>query len=404
MDNGQMMAKEHNRRHLHLIPRTRPNFDIVSVLASVRTGRPPGERCNAVETAVASRLGVRHVILTPSGRGGLFLLLHCLPSGRVCIPGYTCSAVAEAISLSNREITYLEHSCGSINLTTEDIAGKLQPGDIFVLTHQYGYATNVEQIVEAAKQQGAIVIEDIAAAFAGACNGKPLGSFGLAAFGSFDTSKLIHVPLKGGFIATDDDALAASLRTQAKLAFHRMSVTHAIKLVLLGCLMRLVTRPALYWLFHAVNFRLRGKTSAEDGVLAQKPNAFYTTEFAEWQAAIALPQLKRLDDIIHRRAEVHGILQAACTSSTLFKSESAPPEVAGTSVRLPIYAIADKMALYQSLVANGVDCGFSFTKLATPRSLSESWRIADSVLNLPCYSTLTLSELATLVKTLESLE
>ncbi|MCC7097781.1 MAG: DegT/DnrJ/EryC1/StrS family aminotransferase [Thermomonas sp.] len=404
LDNGLMMAREHKRRNLHLIPRTRPNFDIASLLTSMRYGRTPGDHCNAAESAVASRLGVRHVILTPSGRGGLFLLLQCLPSGRVCIPGYTCSAVAEAIALSDREITYLEHSRGSINLTTEDIAGRLQPGDIFVLTHQYGYATNVAQIVEAATQQGAIVIEDIAAAFAGACNGKPLGSFGLAAFGSFDTSKLIHVPMKGGFVATDDDALAATLRTRAKLVFHRMSVTHATRLVLLGCLLHLVTRPTLYWLFHAINFRLRGKTSAEDGILARKLNAFYSTEFAEWQAAIALPQLRRLDEIIHRRAEVHDILQAACASSTLFKSEPSPPEIAGTSVRLPIYAIADKMALYQSLVANGVDCGFSFTMLATPKSLSESWRIAGSVLNLPCYGSITPDELTRLAMTLESLE
>ena len=328
------------------------------------------------------------------------MLLHCLPGGRVCIPGYTCSAVSEAASLSGRQTVYLEHSAGSINLDARDIEGKLRSGDIFVLTHQYGCAANVGRIVECAQRQGAIIVEDIAAAFAGSSDGKPLGSFGLVAFGSFDVSKLVHVPLKGGFVVTNDDALAASLRAQARRLFQQMSITHMIRLALLGCVLRLVTGPALYGLFHAINFRLRGRATAEDGVLAERPNAFYTLEFAEWQAAIALPQLQQLHDIIRRRADVYRVLRAKCESHALLKPEAALPEVVGTSVRFPVYT-GNKAALYEALVAHGVDCGFSFTTLATPRSYAESWRIADSVLNLPYYPTMTPGELETLAKALD---
>ena len=396
---------ESKRQHLfsRLIPRMRPNFSTATVLTSLRHGRRQGPRSKGVEAGVASRIGVPHVILTPSGRGGLFLLLHCLPQGRVCIPGYTCSAVTEAASLAGREITYLEHSSGSINLTAGDIDGKLRPGDIFLLTHQYGYAGDVVQIIDCAKRQGAIVIEDIAAAFAGTFDGKPLGSFGLAAFGSFDTSKLVHVPLKGGFVATSDDVLATALRTQAKSLFRKMSVWHMLKLVLLGCIQRLVTKPALYWLFHALNFRLRGKTTAEDGFLAKQPNAFYTTEFSEWQAAIALQQLQQLDEIIRRRAGAFRVLHTKCYLHASFGLEKTSAEVAGATVRFPVYATGDKTALYRRLVGRGVDCGFSFTKLATPRSYTESWRIADSVLNFPYYPTMTSLELETLSNVLSLL-
>src|SRR5690606_26202474 len=101
----------------------RPNFSVAEVLASVRFGRRYGAQCRQLESPIAQRIGVGHAVLAPSGRGALYLLLHCLPEGRVVVPGFTCSAVAEAATLAGREVVYLEHRAGNVNLQPEDVEG-----------------------------------------------------------------------------------------------------------------------------------------------------------------------------------------------------------------------------------------------------------------------------------------
>lgn len=383
-----------------MIPRTRPNFGIFTLLASLRHGRQRGEKSKALEEAIAQRLGGGRAVLAPSGRGALFLLLHCLPPGRVCVPGYTCSAVAEAAILAGREVCFLEHKAGEINLTVGDIESQLKPGDIFILTHQYGYATDVRAIVDCAERQGAVVIEDIAAAFGGTSTGQPLGSFGHAAFGSFDVSKLVHVPLKGGFVRTGDATLASLLVDRGASLQRQMSIPRMLEILLKACLLCVLTTQPLYRFFHMVNFGLRRRTTAEDSKLAEVPNAYYLDRFTEWQASVALPQLHGLNDIVDRRAHVHDVLRENCKAHPLFEIEQTPPEVPGATVRFPIYARGDKLSLYRTLTRNGVDCGFSFTALATQRIQSSAWDIADSVLNLPYYPTLTDRELATMTRAL----
>lgn len=377
-----------------MIPRTRPNFDAGSLLSALRHGREAGRACAAVEAEVSRRLGGRHVQLTPSGRGALYLLLHALPSGRVCVPGYTCSAVAEAASLAGREVMHLEHGDGRINLAADDIEGRLLPGDILILTHQYGYpAMDTVAILDSATAQGAVVVEDIAAAFAGTLGDRPLGSFGIACFGSFDVSKLVHAPLKGGFAATADPELSERIRTHAQQMFRPMPLPRKLTLAAQALMLCLLTGTRLYPLFHWLNFSLRGRRTAEDGQLARRPNGYYLDRFAEWQAVVLVPQLLDLDTILARRAKVFARLQAACTDHPAFSIEERPPAFAGSTVRFPLYANSSKQELYERLLSLGVDCGFSFSSLSSPPELERSWDIADAVLNLPYYPALTNREL-----------
>lgn len=385
-----------------MIPRTRPNFVITEVLASARVGREYGTECEAVESAVADRIGVRHVILTPSGRGALYLLLHCLPEGRVVIPGYTCSAVAEAAVLAGREVVYIEHISGGINLEPTDIDGRLKSGDIFILTHQYGYPANVELLCSAAHQCGAIVVEDVAAAFCGTWRGKALGSFGDAAFGSFDVSKLLHAPMKGGFVATNDVRLKKRLKQHAERLFVPMPVQHRAILTLKALLLCLVTHPLIYPMFHCLNFRLMGRATAEDGRLSTEKNGFYKWSFSNWQAWIVGRQFERLESILKSRAAIYSAFRAALDGHPVLRHEAIVPEVEGALARFPIYVDGDKMPIYQNFLKLGVDCGFSFTKLSTPDSLSASWGIAGSVLNLPYYSRLSEGDLHCVLNALHS--
>jgi dTDP-4-amino-4,6-dideoxygalactose transaminase len=384
-----------------MIPRFAPNFRLRDLLRATFTGAAPGPACFELAARVAAATGCRDAVLAPSGRGALRLLLLALPppfdAGRVVVPAYTCSAVVEAARLAGREVVAVDHLSGSLNLCPADLAGVLRAGDVVVATHQYGYAADVDGLRAVAESAGATIIEDLAAGLSGTVGGQPMGSLSRAGFGSFDTSKLVHAPSKGGFVVTNDTALASRLGEVAAELLQLPSLARKVAALVGAGLLVVSTRRGLYPLFYALNFTLRGRLTAEDGALAARPNAFYTNTFAEWQATVALPQLRALPALLARRAAIHRAYREGILPGPAFDLEPQEAEVPGASIRFPLYARGDKAELHRRLAAAGVDTGFSFTTIAAPAAAKGAWRIAGRVLNLPLYAALTDAEVARVV-------
>lgn len=385
-----------------MIPRHTPNYGLGALWQAAGLPSAPGPCVDEVAALLRAELGLPHVLPAPSGRGALRLLLRALPppfaGGRVVVPAYTCSAVVESARLAGREVVQVEHHAGGLNLGPADLAATLRPGDVLIATHQYGYPCEIEALCAAASRAGAAVLEDIAAAFGQRIGGRPAGSFGLACFGSFDASKLLHTPPKGGFAATADAELAARLAHQAEADLVPFGAAGKARALAEAALLVTLTRPALYGAFHALNFRLRGRVTAEDGKLAAQPNAFYTAQFAEWQAAILLPQLRGLPALLARRRVILETYRARIGATGRFAVERAVVEEPGAVIRFPLYAREDKLALHRELLRQGVDTGFSFTTIAAPAEARHAWSIARSVLNLPLFARLTEAEVEQVVR------
>lgn len=385
-----------------MIARHAPNFGLRDLLRAAPLPDAPGPRVREAEALLAARLGGGAAMLTPSGRGALWLLLHALPPphdrGRVVVPAYTCSAVAEAARLAGREVVAVEHRAGGVNLAPSDLAGVLRAGDVLIATHQYGYACDIEGFARLAEAAGALVIEDVAAAFAQTLGGRPLGGFGHASFGSFDASKLLHVPPKAGFAFTRDAALAAALRREAAARLSPFTPAGRIAALGAAAALALGTRPALYGALYWLHFRLRGRLTAEDGVAEARPGAYYTRAVAEWQAALLLPQLHDLPGILARRARLIGRYRAEIAPTPAYDVERSPVEQPGAVIRFPLYARGEKAALHRALAVRGVDTGFSFTSILAPPEARQAWAIARSVLNLPASARLTEAEVERVVR------
>lgn len=390
-----------------MIPRYAPSFGLRDIRAAARLADAPAGGVDEVLALLRARLGLDHIALMPSARGALRLLLLALPppfdAGRVVVPAFTCSAVAEAVHLAGRVLLPVEHQTGGLNMTAADLSGVLRPGDIVIATHQFGYPCDIQGILAVAEAAGAVVVEDIAAALGATVEGRPVGSFGLASFGSFDPSKLLHVPPKGGFVATADAALAAAIEGQAAALLRPFGTAGKLRALLGAALLASLTRPALYRLFYWVNFRLRGRLTAEDGVLAQQPNDFYTRAFAEWQAAILLPQLRGMDEILARRSTIMRAYRAAIPANRHFDVQAAEVEQPGALIRFPLYARGEKAALHRALAARRVDTGFSFTTIIAPAEARHAWRIARAVLNLPSSTRMSEGQLRHVIATVREL-
>ena len=384
-----------------MIARYRPNFGLLELLSAWRFSAGRGAATHDAETLLKAHFGLDHVELCPSGRGALRLILRALPApfneGRIVIPAYTCSAVVEAAKLAGREVLAVEHAPGQINLSAADLQGILRHGDVVIATHQYGYPCDIASIVAVAQAAGAVVVEDIAAALGATVHGRPVGTFGLASFGSFDASKLLHVPPKGGFIVTRDASIAALLKLQAKTDLSPFSTLDKTRVLLAAAMLVLATHPAIYRLFYALNFRLRRRLTAEDGCISTQPNNYYCKAFGDWQAAILLPQLRDLRAVLKRRTAVHQAYRQGVNETIRFKVEVMSVEQPGAVIRFPLYAKGNKAELHRALIRHGVDTGFSFTTIVAQPEAYNAWSIAGSVLNLPSSSRMTDREVERVV-------
>jgi perosamine synthetase len=387
-----------------MIPRARPNYNMLSLMRSVFRGRGEGSATRRVAAMLSRHLDLPYIVLTASGRGGLYLLLKATNHAEVIAPSYTCNAVAEAIGLAGRTLIPAEHTKLQFNQSLEDIEPHLQPGRCYIATHQYGLAVDIVGIAERCRERQVAVFEDIAAALGTRVAGRPAGSFGRACFGSFDTTKLVNAPLKGGFVATADPVLHERLKALAATELRPMSFTR--KCGLLGAAMLLVAlrNPHLYSAFHWFHFRRKGRTTAETGSLSQTRGAFYRDCFADWQAAIVVPQLQELQASVERRQVNYDRLQHALAGTAGIILPPARAEADWAPIRFAIRTKGDKQKFYASSVAGGVDMGFSFSHLAAPLSHRNAQDIAAHVLNVPFDNRLSEAEIQKIVLVFKTLD
>lgn len=98
----------------------------------------------------------------------------------------------------------------------EELQKVIDKDSVVIATHQFGNPCRIEEIQSLCRRTGAILIEDCAASLGTHIQGQPAGSFGDYAFFSFDSTKLVTVPSKGGFIiareATETERLATYIQ------------------------------------------------------------------------------------------------------------------------------------------------------------------------------------------------
>jgi dTDP-4-amino-4,6-dideoxygalactose transaminase len=170
-------------------------------------------------------------------------------------------------------------------------AGRLRA---IVPVHVFGQPADMDPILEIARREGLVVVEDACEAIGATYRGTPVGALGNAGVFGFYPNKQMTTG-EGGMIVTDDpvwDGLIRSLRNQGRDVFDR-------------------------WLSHdrlGYNYRLD-----------------------ELSAALGMVQIERLDDLLRKREQV-----AAWYTARLARVEGLRlPVVAGWTTRMSwfVYAV-----------------------------------------------------------------
>lgn len=205
-----------------MIPISRPTFgpeEEQAVLEVMRSGQfAQGERARAFEKAFASATGAQAAVATSSGSAALLLALlaHGVGSGdEVITSPLTFIATANAIVQTGATPVFADVD-DSLDLSVDAVARLIGPRTRAVMpVHLHGNPCDLPGLARLAARNGLAVIQDACQAVGAAVDGRPLGSYGTAAYSFYATKNLTTG--EGGMVTTNDRRVAelcAALRHQ----------------------------------------------------------------------------------------------------------------------------------------------------------------------------------------------
>src|SRR5665648_132028 len=176
-----------------------------------------GPEIEELEKALARRVEVDHCVTTASGTDSLEIALRALgvgPGDEVITVPFTWISTGEVIALVGAQPVFVDIESASYNLDPAQLEAAITPRTKAILpVSLFGQMPDYDRINALATAHGIPVIEDGAQSFGATQRGHP--SCGVTTVGStsFFPAKPLGCYGDGGALFTDDDDLAATMRS-----------------------------------------------------------------------------------------------------------------------------------------------------------------------------------------------
>lgn len=202
----------------------KPEMDKAILDTVASAGYIGGPRVKALEELLAAYCGVKHCISCANGTDALQLVLQAWGIGAgdaVFVPDFTFFASGEVVSFVGATPVFYDVDMDTFNADVSSLEaaieavkaeGKLAP-KVIITVDLFGLPADYDAIEALAAKHGLLILEDSAQGFGGELNGKRACSFGDAATTSFFPAKPLGCYGDGGAIFTNDDEVAALLRS-----------------------------------------------------------------------------------------------------------------------------------------------------------------------------------------------
>jgi len=301
-------------------PRSRARFygrstNYVGVAKDALRGRIQAgdEDVGEVERMLADQLGVKHAVLMPQARVGIYLAIRELTSKKrrrkIILSPYTIHDVINMLICAGAIPVFADLDRTTCNIDTQAVADLIDDDTAAVMvTHLHGLACDIEGVARVCRERGVALLEDTSQSFGARVDGRHLGTFGLGGIFSFGMAKNVN-SLFGGAVVTDDDGFAETLRGEIS-AFPLTDSSVLLKKAAFCLVGDVITWPPIfgvstYWAFRygylnnieALNKRVRGEDAPTRK--DQIPET-YLRRMTPMQARLLVPQLREAD----RLAEV----------------------------------------------------------------------------------------------------
>lgn len=216
----------------------------------------------------AETVGARRCLTTVNGTNALICALANLGIGgghEVLVPPYTFIAQIQAVLQNGAMPIFVDTDPVTFQMDVEKIEEKITSRTKAIFpAHIYGLPADMERIMEIAEEHDLVVVEDACQAWLAEINNQQVGTFGNAGCFSFQNSK--HLPMgEGGAIVSNDEEFMDRCYSYHNFGFSYGSVSGASG---------------------AGSLRLGTKL-----------------RLTEYQAAMGLAQLERLEEDTARRTE-----------------------------------------------------------------------------------------------------
>jgi len=372
-----------------MIPRMRANFGVADLVRAERDALRSDGRPVLIDY-IRAATQAPYVVLAPSGRASITVLIEALGCTRVILPAYTCKSVVEAVLVAGAAPINIAVNA-HYQMDLKAVANAAGPGVMIVLTHQFGLITDPRPYRKIADQSGAVLIEDAAAAFGGTWGGHPLGAHSDAVLYSFDATKIIHTPVKGGCITMASAEVYDAVQAQMTLVTQEQTCFDRVKYFAIGVLYGLLANPVIYGLFHFIFFRLRGRVTSEDSVVRTARNALFRLNISSAQAHLLIPQVDALPSIRQKRRALYAAYWEVLREGG---HDETPADLQDGDIptRFAFALSGDRQTFLNKALKKGMDFGTAFSHIAADHNFQTEHSVANRIVNAPLYPRLTPKE------------
>jgi dTDP-4-amino-4,6-dideoxygalactose transaminase len=175
-----------------------------------------GPEVDGLERELAEYVGVAHAIGVSSGTDALLVAMMALGIGagdEIITSTFSFFATAGCIVRLGATPKLVDIDPVTFNIDPAAVRAAITPKTRAVIpVHLYGLCADMDPILEDARRAGIAVIEDAAQAIGATYQRRQAGSLGTIGCFSFFPSKNLGAFGDGGFVTTNDDALAHEIR------------------------------------------------------------------------------------------------------------------------------------------------------------------------------------------------
>jgi dTDP-4-amino-4,6-dideoxygalactose transaminase len=172
-----------------------------------------------LERKLEEFLGVKHAICVTNETVGMMMVASALElTGKVILSPLASDSAVASLRWTGLDPVYCNLNPETLQVDASQLE-ELIDDDVSAIMgmHAFGGACDVKTLAQVAESRGLRLYFDASHAFGCTVNGKYVGNFGIAEVFSFHQDNILSAT-EGGCICTNDDDLAASLRTMRSSA------------------------------------------------------------------------------------------------------------------------------------------------------------------------------------------